>query len=293
MNKITQFAFLVLAMALTSVGAFGQTAQCSTTLASAITSSSNVQVSLTSAACLSTLPAQSLNQYLYVDNELLYVRLQAAAPTTALSTTRGASGTHASIHASGATVYIGPGAAFSQDDTAHVGGCVATSLLYLPLLVISPLSSHQGIYDCRSNGAATPVYQWIRLANGTNNSLPEPAFTSWCSGTVGSAETEFIRQAVCSGTTTSTWRFVVPTTGYISNFRAFSTAAFVGTGGSLFTVLKNGVATLLTCAPVAAATTCSNQTIAIPVAAGDTITFSFLSATSDTAANLSVSLGLY
>lgn len=289
--KIT---LLIVAALLIAAPAFSQTTQCTTTLAAGITTAAATGISLTSAACLSTLPPQSLNQYLYVDNELIYVRLQAQSPTTWISTTRGASGTHATLHNSGATVYIGPGTAFSQSVTSHEGGCNATTLLYLPLIVVSPIVSQQGIYDCRITGTSPSIYQWLKLASGTNNaSAAQSNFSSWCSGTVGSAETEYIKDIACTGATAAGWGWVVPTAGYLSNFRATSTANFLGTGGSTFTVLKNTVATTIVCAPTAATKLCSDQTHAVQVAAGDIITVTFLSSTSDTASNLSVTLGLY
>ncbi len=110
----------------------------------------------------------------------------------------------------------------------------------------------------------------------------------------------------CSGSTTELLRWTATTAGTVANLRVSSTGNFVGTGGSIFTVRKNaGAVTGFTCAPTAATKVCANMlpgftdagtvgTVdSVTVAAGDTIDVSFLSATSDTAANLSVSLSVY
>ena len=287
---------IVFAVLGAGIPAFGQTAQCSTTLAAAITTTSQTGISLTSASCLSSTGPQSLNQSIYVDNELIYVRQQASNPTTFISTTRGASGTRSVIHASGATVYIGPSYAFSTlpvSAAGHslVGGCVSTAELYLPAIVANADPAVSGIYDCRGGTTAAPV-QWIKLANGTQD-VAGNAITTFCTGTVGSAETEFLNGVACSGATTSTFKYTVGFAGTIAQFRASSSANFLGTGGSTFTVLKNGSATAIVCAPTAGQKVCVDSTHSVPVAAGDVITISFLTATSDTAANLSINLGLY
>ena len=61
----------------------------------------------------------------------------------------------------------------------------------------------------------------------------------------------------------------------------------------MLTLYKNGVATALTCTIAAAGTSCTDTTHAVTTVPGDVLTFQFVTATSDTAANLSASVGLY
>jgi hypothetical protein len=294
MTMKTTIASLLMLAGLLAVTpqATAQTAQCTTTLASAITSTSNTGVSLTSASCLSSVGPQSLNQYLFVDNELLYVRQQATSPTTFISTTRGASGTHAALHASGATVYIGPGTAFSQSTTSHSGGCVQANLLYAPLVVVSSIIADGGIFNCYGGSATAPA-QWVKIGSGTNS--PAGQFVNrFCTGTVGSAETEYLNGAACSGATTATAQYVVPSAGTVATLSVYSTAVAVGgTNKDVLTVYKNGSSTTLTCTIAASAQVCTDSAHSFSVAAGDRLTFQFITATSDTAANVTATVGLY
>lgn len=236
-------------------------------------------------------PTGNISQ-LYVDKELMQVYSVSGTYVCAL---RGYGTTVAKAHVSGATVYVGPPAYFSNNDQS--GYCLATQLQQVP--VINATSGH--IYSCGTNN------QWAQVLDGTQTGSPVATFQFLCSGTVGSAETEYVSSTVaCSGSTTQLLRWTATTAGTVANLRVSSTANFLGTGGSIFTVLKNGVAIAgYTCAPTAATKACASMlpgftdigTVgavdSVTVAAGDTIDVSFLSASSDTAANLSVQLSVY
>ena len=154
--------------------------------------------------------------------------------------------------------------------------------------------------------AALPPYNLATDMTGTlpvaNGGTGETAYGGWsiiagaCTGTVGSAETEspFLLGAVqtaCSGATTSTAGMVMPSAGTLQDLEVASSAAVVGgTGKDVATILDNGTATALTCTIAASAKTCHDTTHTAAVAQGDIITATFVTATTDTAANLSISV---
>jgi hypothetical protein len=87
---------------------------------------------------------------------------------------------------------------------------------------------------------------------------------------------------------------VVSNNAELAGLRVASTANVVGgSGKDVLTVLKNGSATTLTCTIAAAAKTCSDITHSVGVVPGDVLTFSFVTATSDTAANVAASVSLF
>lgn len=229
---------------------------------------------------------------LYTDKELMLVTSVSGTYVCAL---RGYGGTKAKAHASGTTVYVGPPAYFSNNEQA--GYCVGTQLQQVP--VINVETGH--IFSCGDS------HQWAQVLNGTQTGSPSGTISFLCSGPVGSAETEYISSTVaCSGSTTELLRWTATTAGTVANLRVSSSANFLGTGGAIFTVRKNAaVVTGFTCAPTAATKVCANMlpgftdagTVgavdSVAVAAGDTIDVSFLTSTSDTAANLSVQLSVY
>ncbi len=145
------------------------------------------------------------------------------------------------------------------------------------------------------------------MLDGTQTGAPAYNISFVCTGTVGSAETEYVMSTLaCSGATADLVTWTAPTAGTLANLRVSSSANFLGTGGSIFTIMKNDVAvTGFTCAPTAATKVCANMlpgftdagTVgavdSVVVAAGDRISVRFLSATSDTAANLSVNLSVF
>lgn len=293
-NKITLFfAFLSLAC----VSAFGQTAITQTTLSGALTSTAT-SLTVASATGIIAPSFAVANQpnanltVLFVDKEEIFVT---GLNGTYIQVTRGFNGTTAKAHNSGAVVFVAYPHYLSQNEQS--GACVATNIVALP--VINSLTGH--IFTCGSSG------QWAQVLDGTQTSSAGQTIQFLCSGTVGSAETEYVSSTVaCSGSTTELLRWTATVPGTVANLRVSSTGNFLGTGGSILTVRKNGAAvTGFTCAPTAATKACANMMFgltdvgtvgsvdSVSVVPGDTIDVSFLSATSDTAANLSVQLSVY
>lgn len=229
---------------------------------------------------------------LFTDKEAILVT---SVSGTYVCGIRGYFSTKAKAHVNGATVYVGSPNQFSSNEQA--GACTAGVLQEVP--IINTETGH--IFTCGSSG------QFVQVLNGTQTGSASATISFLCSGTVGSAETEFVSSTVaCSGSTTELLRWTATTAGTVANLRVSSTANFLGTGGSIFVVRKNAAAvTGFSCAPTAATKVCANMlpgftdagTVgavdSVVVAPGDTIDVSFLSATSDSAANLSVQLSVF
>lgn len=214
---------------------------------------------------------------LFTDREAIFVT---SLNGTYVCGVRGWGSGKATPHVTGAVVYVASPNQFTNIE--KVGACNAANEPYLPQINLTT----GNIFDCKSSG------QWIMVGNGTM----DPAgnyINTFCTGTAGTAETEFLNGVACSAATTQTFVYTIPYAGTLANFRASASANFLGTGGSTFTVKKNGSATTIVCAPTAATKVCTDTTHSVAVVAGDLISISFLSATSDTAANLSVTLGLF
>lgn len=103
---------------------FGQAATTSTTLSTAVTSTSQQQIVVASATGFAANTTQ-----MYVGRELMAVN---AVNGTTISVTRGAGGTRATTHVSGATVYVGPPTYFIS--FPKTGSCTATNEPNLPQL---------------------------------------------------------------------------------------------------------------------------------------------------------------
>lgn len=285
MNIKTLALSLALVAALfLSPPAEGQATLTSTTLSAAIT---NTQTSFNIASATGVVAPSfgvanvpSGNQtILFVDKEAMFVT---AINGTYVTVIRGFNRTSAAPHASSAVVYLGPPSYFSDSD--RYGYCVSTNEVVLPVINLGT----GRIFDCRSSGI------WMQIGEGTMQGGPSTPLRAACTGTAGSAETEFLNFAACSGATTATVRAVVNSAGTLANLRVYSSAAVTGgTNKDVLTVLKNGSATTLTCTIAASGTTCSDLTHSVAVAAGDVITFSFVSATSDTAANIAAVIDKY
>jgi len=269
MNRISRLLGVVL---LLSAFGLGQATLTQTTLSSAVTTTNGQIINLTSATGVTAGTTQ-----LFIDGELMDVR---ALSGTIATVVRGSGGTRGATHANGATVYLGPSNYFSSYD--RVGSCTSSKEVVLPVINVAKAR----IFDCRSSG------QWIMLGDtGLAGGYPARSF---CTGTVGTAETEFLNGAACSGATTATARQVMSTAGTLANLRVFSSAAVVGGASKdVLTVFKNGSSTALTCTIAAAGTTCNDAADSVAVAAGDVITFQFVTATADTAANVSASVEKY
>lgn len=227
---------------------------------------------------------------IYVDMELMQVTgLIANTNGTTIGATvaRGAGGTQATAHGTTAPVYVGKNEWFASGTTRTnpiQGSCTSTAELVLPVID----APHGVGWDCRSSG------QWFRIFTGGTMGWSGQAVRAFCTGTAGSAETEYLNGAACSSATTATARQVISAPGTLANLRVFSSAgATGGTNKDVITVYKNGSSTALTCTIAASGTACSDVTHSVAVAAGDVITFQFVSATSDTAANVSASVEKY
>jgi hypothetical protein len=172
-------SLLFIGVLLVAASAFAQTILNNTTLSSAITSSQRTMA----VASVTGITAQT--SFLLVDREMIDVR---AISSTTLTTVRGANGTVAVAHASGAVVLvIPPAAAVSTDPT---GSCTRANQVYLPIV-----NSRTGVVsDCLGgqwiNGDGT---QTTRLVN-SGYRFPDPGGTALTSlqtnGTAINAATE-------------------------------------------------------------------------------------------------------
>ena len=291
--KMKSYFAVPLIVALLAVTGFAQQqgAQTlsTTTLSAAVTAIGSGNISSVTLASVTNVTATvSVGTTLWVDTEAMDVVTNSipASGTTVL-VQRGAHGTKGEGHVSGAKVYVSRPNLFYGYDQA---GTCWTSSSGTGLPTILPwINLTDGFrYDCKADG------NWFKSGVGSQYSAAITQATAFCTGTAGSAETEFLNGAACSGATTSTFRYVVSTPGEAANLNVYSSAAVVGgTNKDVITVLKNGTATTVTCTIAAAGTTCSDAADGFSVAVGDVLTFKFVSATSDTAANVSASIGIY
>lgn len=254
-----------------------------TTLGSAVSTTNGTSVNLASLTNVTATAA--VQTTLWVDTEAMDVVTNGVPSSgTVVQVTRGARGTKAQTHPSGRTVYVSRPNLFQNYDVA--GSCTANSGLAAVLPWINVSSGNR--FECYSDGI------WFNSGHGSQATASRAIAPGFCTGTVGTAETEFLNGAACSGATTSTYRYTSPVAGELANLRVFSSAAVTGGASKdVLTVFKNGAATAITCTIAAAGTTCSDATHAVAVAPGDTITFQFVTATSDTAANISASAAIY
>ena len=300
----TTLKLFTLTLAL-AVLCFGQTALSTTTLGAAITDTNGTTITLTSTSTMQNAgPANRVNTCFYVDKELFGVTTVIDS-THVLVATRGSScgavgaAARPTFHASGAKVYfantsssgnfVTPAAMLigkNYQPTAELwGSCTSTSELSLPRIYL-----YSGdIFDCKSSG------QWIYVGNGTMGAAGN-RLSAFCTGALGSSQTNYANFAACSGATAATARLVVTGNGTLANFYVSASAAVSGGSGvDVATVYKNGSATTITCtfATGGAATTCSDTTHSVAVVAGDVIQFALATASGDTGSNLGFSVGVY
>jgi hypothetical protein len=304
MNTILKTTKLLALVALFAAISFGQTALSTTTLGAAITDPTATTITLASTSTM--LSAGSQNQFqtcLYVDQELMGVT--AVLSSTQVTVVRaGCSAIGVSArkvtHQNGTPVWFAntityPNATVTatsqigkndQPTAELTGSCTATTLLSLPRVYLVS----GDVYDCRNTSSGG---QWILIGHGT--SAPAGSrISAFCTGTAGSAETEYLNFAACSGATTLTARQLVTVPGTLANLYVVSSANFTGgTGKDVATVFKNGSATTLTCTAAGATTTCSDVAHSVSVVPGDVLAVQFISATSDTAANVSASFSIF
>jgi hypothetical protein len=278
------FRNISLILALVSVpAAFAQTFTLTPTTLSAAVAKTDGQVCVASTTGIVLPSIVAPGTILFADYEPMAVVAQGTSSSCYVVDRRFAP----SAHVSGAIVYPGAPQLFSAADRAIGSACTAATELVLPIIN----TTNGKIFDCRSSG------QIIQIGKGTMSAGSDETVRAFCTGTAGSAETEYLNGAACSGATTATARYVVAAPGTIANLRVTLSAA--GAGGSnkdVITVTKNGSATALTvttgttaCATAAAAA-CIDVAHSVAVAAGDVLQFQFVSATSDTAANVSASV---
>ena len=148
MNSIRNVFLVALALAASVTTVAAQATLTSTTLSAAIADTQTRTLTLTSATGV-----VAKTTSIYVDRELMPVI--AVSGTTIQVGSRGAAGTKATTHVSGAKVYLGLTYYFSAYDRA--GSCTSTNEQVLP--VINTTSG--GIFQCLSSG------QWIKVSVGT------------------------------------------------------------------------------------------------------------------------------
>ena len=308
-NTIKTLIFL----AIFAVAACAQTVTLSsTTLSAAVTGAvgsngtTTLQTSITlgsTTGMAAPSPFNQVNTILYVDKEVMFVKSVPSSGTVVV--TRGAgtgAGAVIRAHASGALVYFantstlgsGPAAVvipatrfirLEQPNAEPTGTCTAANELVLPLIY----SFSGNVYQCPSSGG-----QWININDGAIGTSPGRTVSSFCTGSLGSAETEYLNGAACSGATTATFSSVVATYGTIYGLYVNAgTAVTGGTSKDVLTLYKNGSATTITCTMAASATTCSDTTHAVSTIPGDYLQFKWVTATSDAGANVSASVTIF
>lgn len=152
---------LILALTIACLALFGagsaqaQATLTSTTLSAAVADTSTTTITVASATGF------SVNRLVYVDGEAMTIT---GVSGTVISVARGASGTKATKHASGATVYVGPQHEFIAKDLS--GSCTAGSESpnVAPLINIS----NGTFYECISG-------VWRAVVQGTTYAVVEGA----------------------------------------------------------------------------------------------------------------------
>lgn len=162
MTKTFNATLLAAALLFAALPAHAQTMLTQTTLSAAVTSSStrNMVVAAGTGITAGTTG-------IYVDREFdVVTACSPACPSssaTTLTLQRGASGTAAGTHASGALVFVGPLAAFNQNPRVNAptnGSCTRGNELYLPLInvstgIVSDCLGGQWIKGLVTSGATT------------------------------------------------------------------------------------------------------------------------------------------
>ena len=202
MNTLKQIAFCLAASAVLATGALAQSqaSPTTTTLSVALTGtvSSSTPGSFTDVITLAScsgLTQNSVGQYLtelYVDFEALDVAQVVNLTACQLRVVRGAYGTAATLHNSGATVYVGSpqsfgGSAGGSLSGDKLGACIAANEAVLPWINVND----GRIFSCPSGG------QWVQTGFGTMGTPPGQTLSAFCTGTVGSAATEYLNSAAC------------------------------------------------------------------------------------------------
>jgi hypothetical protein len=172
---------LLIAVVLLAASAFGQTATTSTTLSAAVSDSSGQQIVVASATNINAPSSSHSGSKLYVDREVMDVT---AVNGTTITVVRGATGTRATPHVSGATVYVGYAATQGNPDALKqyvpvFGACTASNEVYLPRVYINSAYAGSGnIADCFGGSwqfdLNMPLYK-ISVAPGAQRSAASPS----------------------------------------------------------------------------------------------------------------------
>ena len=281
---------LISVFALVSALCFAQTALTTTTLSTAVATPADTQITLAAGTGITVQgAANAINTVLYVDRELM--RVVSLVSGTTYVVQRGQGGTRPFVHAAGAKVWLGSPAGNFMRGTPGAGemwgSCYAPNEVSLPKIFIDT----GDIFDCKRTGAAGTAGQWVLIGHGAQSGAGQ-AVSSFCTGTAGSAETEYLNDAACSGATTATKKIVVGNIGTVANLYVYSSAG-AAAAGSTITVMKNGSDTAMTCAFTSAAVACSDVLHQFSVVPGDVIAVKYVSATSESAANVSATMTIY
>lgn len=180
MKNMTKALFVLAALLVAALPIHAQTILTQTTLSSAVTSTSARTVVVAAGTGIT-----AGTTAIYFDRELApVIACSPACPSssaTTLTLQRGASGTAAGTHVSGALVFVGPLQAFNQNPRVNApndGSCTRGSVLYLPLInvstgIISDCLGGQWIKGLVTSGATTGA-RWRVYA-------PEPGGTIYTS----------------------------------------------------------------------------------------------------------------
>jgi hypothetical protein len=306
-NKIFK-SLAIFAIAIACVLPAGaQTAASTTTLSTAITSTGGSAIVVASTSTMLN-PGQTgqVNTALWVDRELMTVI--SVVDSTHLTVRRGGGVTGAggrpTLHASGATVYFfntvtqgsvaSPAMSFFHNGSVAsevAGYCISNQEKSLPIIY----TFSGNMYNCTRTGASGTSGQYVIVQNGSMGNAGKEA-SAFCTGTVTTLQTEYLNFAACAGSTAEGGGYVVTNAGTVYNlYVSAGTAVTGGSGVDVLTVRKNGNDTTVTCtfATGGAATTCSDTVHGVAVVAGDVLTFKFVTASGDTAANVRASVGIY
>lgn len=162
MKQLLGVVFLLLTLA---TFASGQTALTSTTLSAAVSSSSTTTIVVASATGIT-----AGTTGLYVDREFLDVN---AVSGTTITVRRGASGTAANPHISGAVVLVGPKNLFQAYDPD--GACTAASTLVTPWVNIK--NGNQWL-------CSTVVLKWVPGFGNTSAPIAPTAAVASAAGLI-------------------------------------------------------------------------------------------------------------
>lgn len=186
---MTKTKLFVCALLLLAIPAWGQTILTNTTLSAAVSKAGIGTVVVTSATGINAPSASDYTKqtFLYVDRELMDVR---AVSGTTITVVRGAGGTAAATHASGAYVFVIPAYLSSSFSIVPNGSCTRGNELALPR--IDPRSGT--FSDCLGG-------QWVSSTAGSTFAqpaiglrFPDPGSTAYASlqtnGTALNAATE-------------------------------------------------------------------------------------------------------